>query len=373
MFAGSYGNFRFLPKCRTIIKITGSSHRRSACSLRIRIVSASQYQSLICELSLSPPATLCAEYLNADAARDSRLQPWFIVVDSESGTWMHDVHVTDIPGTPWRDASSPYGYGGPLSTCEQADFLSQCWNTYAKFMFEQRIVAEYIRFHPLLRNDRFYGGQISDNREVVVLDLKVADFDARYVPRVRSLLRRVDRQAICYLEADLAANAQRFVDFHWAAMKAIGADGFYLFSIEYFSALAATGLARLGVCVRESDAGIHGSWLAAAIFLESGETAEYHLAANSADGRTVGASSFLIDQAARLAQQRGRKYLYLGGGSDRSPQNPLLFFKAGFSPTRLMYRTGSTVFNAVGRDEVKHAYPLEWSAYPDRPIFHRKV
>ena len=328
----------------------------------------------MCELPLgSTPATLCAQYLSADAARDSRLQPWFIVVDSELGTWMHGVHVTDIPGTTWRDASSPYGYGGPLSTSAQADFLSQCWNTYAKFMFEQRIVAEYVRFHPLLGNDRFYGGQSTDNREVVVLDLEPADFAAHYVPRLRTILRKADRQSICYLEADLAVNAQRFADFHWAAMKAMAADGFYLFSLEYFCALAATGMARLGVCVRERDVGAGGSWLAAAIFLESGETTEYHLAANSADGRTVGASSFLIDQAARSVRRRGGKCLYLGGGTDRSPENPLLFFKAGFSPKRLMYRTGSTVFNAAGREEVKLAFPLEWSAHPDRPIFHRKV
>jgi hypothetical protein len=328
----------------------------------------------MCELPLvAPPATLSAQYLSADAARDSRLQPWYIVVDSDMGTWVHGIHVTDIPGTPWRDASSPYGYGGPLSTSAEAEFLRQCWNTYARFMHEQRIVAEYVRFHPLLGNDRFYGGQITDNREVVILDLEAVDFEAHYLPRVRSVLRKADRQSICYLEADLAENAQRFVDFHWAAMKAMGADGFYLFSLEYFRALAATRMARLGVCVRKDDVGIRGTWLAAAIFLESGETAEYHLAANSADGRTVGASSFLLDQAARLARQRGRKYMYLGGGADRSPQNPLLFFKAGFSQKRLMYRTGSTVFNAAGRDEVGLAYPLEWSAHPDRPIFHRKV
>ena len=321
----------------------------------------------------APPATLCAHYLSADAARDSRLQPWFIVVDSEFGTWMHGVHVTDIGGTQWRDASSPYGYGGPLSTSTDAEFLSECWKTYAKFMREQRIVVEYVRFHPLLGNERFYGGQIADNRDVVLLDLGAADFAASYAPRVRTLLRKADRQEICYVETEFAAAAQRFADFHWAAMKAMGADAFYIFSLEYFRSLAATGMARLGVCVSKRDSGAGDVWLAAAIFLEFGDTVEYHLAASSADGRTVGASSFLIDQAARLASQRGRKCIYLGGGSDRSPQNPLLFFKEGFSARRLIYRTGSAVFNAAGRDEVKLAYPIEWGAHPDRPIFHRKV
>jgi hypothetical protein len=318
------------------------------------------------------PATLCAEYVRADAVRDSRLKPWFIVVDSELGTWMQGIHISEIPGTPWRDASSPYGYGGPLSTSIDTHFLRQCWNLYAKYMFDQRIVAEYVRFHPLMGNDQFYGGQIADNRDVVLLDLEALDLMTMYVPRLRSVIRKAGRESIRYVEADLHANAHRFVELHRAAMREMGADSFYLFSLEYFNALAATGMSTLGVCVRKNE-GVGGTWLAAAIFLESGESAEYHLAANTLEGRTVGASSYLIDQAARNARGRGRKLMYLGGGSDRSPENRLLFFKAAFSPKRLMYRTGSTVFNAAGRDEVKLAYPTEWSAHPDRPIFHRKV
>ncbi len=225
---------------------------------------------------------------------------------------MHGVHMTHIPGTHWRDASSPYGYGGPLATSANAKFLAECWNAYTEFMFDQRVVAEYVRFHPILGNDRFYGGQIADNREVVVLELNAANLEERYVARVCSTIRKAERQSIAYLEIDLAKNAERFMNFHWTAMREIGVDAFYLFSLEYFRALADTGMATLGICVRESDDGADAVWLAAAIFLEAGEVAEYHLAANSALGKSTGASSVLIDRAARMAQKRGRK-IYVPG------------------------------------------------------------
>ena len=321
----------------------------------------------------SVPPTLSAEYVVADASRNALLQPWFVAINSESDAWIHGVHVTEIPGTAWRDASSPYGYGGPIATSTDDEFLRLCWSSYVQFMNEQRIVAEYVRFHPALGNERFYGGNIADNREVVTVDLDGVDVAAGYAPRLRTTLRKADKKAIVYLETDLGASAERFYEFHWSALREMGADSFYLFPLEYFRALAASGVARLAVCVHDDGAMEQGHWLAAAIFLEANVASEYHLAASSREGRALGASSFLLDQAAMSAQRRGRKYLYLGGGTDRNPTNPLLFFKAGFSPKRLMYLTGSTIFNSRGREEVKQAYPDEWRAHSDRPIFHRKV
>ena len=48
---------------------------------------------------------------------------------------------------------------------------------------------------------------------------------------------------------------------------------------------------------------------------------------------------------------RGCASFYLGGGTDTSADNPLLFFKAAFSPQRLTYRTGWTVFNDPAYDD----------------------
>ena len=341
--------------------------------MHIKKVSASEYQRMTREMpALALPATLGADYICVDAVRDSRLQPWFIAVDSGFERWMHGFHVSDIPGTPWRDASSPYGYGGPLSSSSELEFLNKCWELYSRFMIDHRIIAEYVRFHPLLMNDRFYGGQIEDNRDVVLWDLEQPDIASSYPTRLRSVIRKAERNSICYLERDLSGYTRKFMDFYNTAMQQMGADAFYLFSTEYFNALAATSIAKLSVCIKGEDS-IEGNWLAAAVFLETDEIVEYHLAGSSPEGRSLGASSFLLDHAARAAQRRGRTFMYLGGGSDRSSENRLLFFKGAFSQKRLKYRTGSTVFNPVGRDEVKLAYPAEWSAHPERPIFHRKV
>ena len=64
------------------------------------------------------PATLHPAYVTADSARNPALLPIHLCFEADGECWMHSLHLTDVPGTHWKDASSPYGYGGPLSTTD---------------------------------------------------------------------------------------------------------------------------------------------------------------------------------------------------------------------------------------------------------------
>lgn len=317
------------------------------------------------------PATLDPRYVQADASRDPKLQPAYLMFESGAQRWLHSLHLTDIPGAGLRDASSPYGYGGPVSSSSEPTFLAQAWDAYSRWMRQQRVVVEYIRFHPVLVNERWYGGAVSDNRMVVWVDLGAGDVAAVYPARLRQVLNKAQRAGLAYREAPLAAQAAAFGAYYRAWMADIGADPSFLFPDAYFELLAATGFATLGVCQRtgESD----GPWLAACLFLQGRGLREYHLAATSAPGRAAGASPFALHQGALAAQRAGLRKLYLGGGSDVSRDNSLLFFKSAFSPDRLGYRTGSCVFDPAAYDGLKQQFAAGWAAHPERPIFHRRV
>jgi hypothetical protein len=279
------------------------------------------------------------------------------------------VHLTEVPGGHWRDASSPYGYGGPVSTSDDPAFLREAWQAYAGWMRAQRVVVEYIRFHPVLANERHYGGQVQDNRQVVCLDL-ATDPQAGYATRLRQVVKKAQRQGARYAEVPLAGHAAAFGACYRAAMQAIGADPFYLFDDAYFQAFADSGLARLGL-VTHPD---HGdAWLAACLLLDGPGVREYHLAAGTPEGRPFGAASLALHGAALSARERGAQRFYLGGGTDRRQDNPLLFFKGGFSPLRLEYRTGACVFHEEGLEALRQRFPEAWAAHPERPIFWRKV
>jgi hypothetical protein len=314
------------------------------------------------------PATLHPRYVAADAGRNGALRPVYLIFETQGECWMHCVHMTDVPGTAHRDASSPYGYGGPLCSTDDPSFIGASWQAYLHWMRGHRAVVEYIRFHPILGNERHYGGNVVDSRQVVWLDLGASDMTAGFASRLRQALKKTAAAGLFYEENDLASQAREFADFYRAAMREMSADPFYLFTDDYFEALAAVPRARVGIC-RDGA----GGWLAAALFLDGHGLREYHLAAANQAGRGISASSFVLHEGALAARRLGLQKLYLGGGSDARPDNPLLFFKSAFSRKRLSYRTGWTVFDAQAYDELEQRFPRERAAHPERPIFHRIV
>jgi hypothetical protein len=316
------------------------------------------------------PATLHPHYVAADAARNQSLQPAYLCYEQGGECWMHALHLTEVAGTQLRDASSPYGYGGPVCTTDDIDFVNAAWSAYLTWMREQRVAVEYIRFHPVLGNERHYGGRHADNREVVSVDLQPDDFTLNYAVRLRQTVKKAIGSGLVYEEIDLRDHGRQFGEYHRSAMREMQTDSFYLFDDSYFEQLGESGFAKLSYC-RGPEEG--SAWLAAAVFLDGAGVREYHLAATNDAGRKLGASSFLLHEAALSAKRAARSQLYLGGGTDTKPENPLLFFKSGFSGRRLMYRTGSTIFDERAYDELKDRFPAEWAAHPERPIFYRKV
>ncbi len=315
------------------------------------------------------PATVHPAYVEADARRDARLQPAWIAYRSAGEFWLHGLHLVDVSGTDRRDASSPYGYGGPVASSDDPAFVHAAWQAYRGWMREQRVVVEYVRFHPLLANERLYGGEVADNREVVCVDLE-GEPEAGYAARLKQTLKKAQRAGLRYTEQPLAPLAAAFGRYHRAAMREMGAGDFFLFDDGYFEALAAGGRARQG---RAPRSGGPGDWLAAPLLHHRPGVRGFHRAATTAQGRPWGASSFALHGGALAARAPGARRLYLGGGSDRRPDNPLLFFKASFSPVRLPYRTGSAVFDADGHELLKRHFPEAWRAHPERPIFYRMV
>ncbi|MCB0321303.1 MAG: hypothetical protein KDD60_10280, partial [Bdellovibrionales bacterium] len=53
------------------------------------------------------------------------------------------------------DISSIYGYTGPLATNSSAEFLERAWRSFDEYAASQKIVAEFIRFSPFNRTERF--------------------------------------------------------------------------------------------------------------------------------------------------------------------------------------------------------------------------
>ncbi|MEJ8858367.1 hypothetical protein WKW79_27620 [Variovorax robiniae] len=317
------------------------------------------------------PFSLHPCYVEADAVRTPRLQPIHLVYESQGDTWMHSFHRGQDPVSGFWDASSPYGYGGPLFTSSDSEFLNLAWAAYVQWMREQSVVVEYLRFHPMTGNDYCYPGKVTPNREVVWIDLEAGDWTGQYAHRLRYSLKKASKFALHVEETPLSVHVSRFGRFYRDAMAEMGASDFYFFTDRYFQLLASRPDAQLAVCRQGSEE--DAPWLAACVLLRGSSISEYHLAGTTAEGRAVCASNFLLHACTRSANKSEQKIFYLGGGTDPSSENPLLFFKGSYSPLRRTYKTGTQLFDAARYAQLRELYPDAIKAHPERPIFYRMV
>ena len=202
------------------------------------------------------------------------------------------------------DIESPYGYGGPLSSTDDADFLSEAHDAFASWCQRQHVVAEFVRLHPLLENQRWLSQQVEVTRDRETLSVQLVDLDDSYYPPdsdSRYMVRRAKRSGVQVTICGTDADFQRFVELYRNAMTHLGADDYYSFNDAYFN-----GLKRL---VKNTwwllAAEVERELIAAALFLRGHNWLHYHLAASDPGNRIPGVMNLLLYTAAQMGSQNG--------------------------------------------------------------------
>jgi lipopolysaccharide/colanic/teichoic acid biosynthesis glycosyltransferase len=229
------------------------------------------------------------------------------------------------------DVTSPYGYGGPLPLAEGAD-ITAFWERYDAWCRERGIPASFVRFHPLLRNERDARGvHVETLGRTVAWRLEPArDLVAGMDKHHRRLVRRAEREGLTATVAQGPASLDEFVALYEETMRRNEAADFYLFSPAYWEALARLGDALVLVDVRR------GEELAASVLCLAGSPwLHYHLGGASDEGRRAGASHLALLTAASWGQERGYEALHLGGGVG-GREDSLFDYKRRFAPDDLV-------------------------------------
>lgn len=223
------------------------------------------------------------------------------------------------------DAQSAHGYGGPMATTADPDFLRDAWRAAADAMRDDGVVSAFLRLHPLARNESILPSDAScrEDRATASIDLR-AGLDGAALSVHRNMLRRAARLG---LRAEVVPmdreSAAGFVAMYDATMRRLEADAMYRFGRGYVDHLRALGddlsLAR----VRGDD----GAVVAAALALWGAREGEYHLAARVADSENC-AGNLLLHALAEEGARRGLDALHLGGGRSTAADDALWRFKS---------------------------------------------
>jgi hypothetical protein len=260
------------------------------------------------------------------------------------------VHVTDgrsamllplvvrpIPGG-GLDATSPYGYPGPLVAGVQTGaWLASALDASVVELGLAGIVTLFVRLHPILNRSLPEGMEtLVTHGDTVSIDLTATDEEQWSRTRLnhrRDISRAIRAGYVVRMDEEWQRFGA-FKDAYRETMARRNAAQSYQFDNDYFDGLREALDSRLHLCVVERQ----GQLAAGGLFVETDGIVEYHLSGTSSE--FVGASPLkvMLHFVRGWAKRRGNRVLHLGGGVG-SAEDSLLRFKLGFSPIRHPFST----------------------------------
>ncbi|MCI0455733.1 MAG: GNAT family N-acetyltransferase, partial [Gemmataceae bacterium] len=241
----------------------------------------------------------------------------------------------------WQDATSVYGYAGPLAS--RPDLPREMIRGFQAALGDAlaglQVVSVFSRLHPLIPQAPFLDGlgACRHSGETVSIDLTLPPDKQRacYRRTHRFDINRLHRLGGECLRDPEFARLGDFIALYHETMTRVDAAPSFFFPPAYFDALRAGPHpdVHLFVCT------LQGRVVCGALFLACAGILQYHLSGTYNQYLALAPMKLLLDEVRGWATEQGFRMLHLGGGSTDAPEDSLLHFKAGFSDRRHAFHT----------------------------------
>ncbi|WKA57042.1 GNAT family N-acetyltransferase [Planococcus shenhongbingii] len=270
------------------------------------------------------------------------------------GTVKHSFIKREIPVRIERkvyyDLVTPYGYGGPqILKCEKgriSDLINAFEAAFQQYCTEQRIVSEFIRFHPVLNNAEDFHTcyDVTQLRCTVGTNLK--DYEQPVEMEFSKSARKNIRQALkAGVEYRVTMNPKDLTEFkkiYYATMERNHADMYYFFGDEYFKNL----ILLLGKNVLLVEVLYEGRVIGAGLNFVYENFVHTHLSGTLSEFHCFSPASILNYALALWGKQHGIDLIHGGGGRTNSPEDNLYIFKKQFGrQTAFKFYTGRKIWD----------------------------
>ncbi len=241
--------------------------------------------------------------------------------------------IRNIPNTPFFDATSVYGYPGPLCQNIPVDFNSQHYSkALLEYFSDHNIISVFSRLNPFMQQQHKVLekiGSVEKKGVVVSIDLKknIGQQRKEFGRRLKGQLNKIRRH--CYVQK--AFNDDEFQDFnklYRENMDRVNAKPRYYFDDHYFNVLTKSNSFHTETLLaKHQDT---GETIGAGMFIYKNSVIHYHLSGTRGDSLPLMPIKLLIDDMRIKATERGLSYFNLGGGLSGA-NDTLLQFKSSFS------------------------------------------
>ena len=253
----------------------------------------------------------------------------------------------------WQDATSVYGYGGPVTSHEPlpAGVAGNFQTALAAELSHRRVIAVFSRLHPLIAQEELLAGigECPAGGETISIDLTLPDEAQRahYSKNCRTSVRKLREAGFTGLHDHEKRYLPEFVGVYLETMRRVGAQNSYLFDEAYFNLLTRElgGVSHLFVALQD------GVVAAATLCTICDGIVQDHLGGTRDAFLKFSPDRLVVDTERLWAAEMGARVFHLGGGVG-AQQDSVFRYKSGFSDLRHTFRTWRWIIRAEVYEEL---------------------
>lgn len=241
--------------------------------------------------------------------------------------------IREIKGTNYMDATSVYGYAGPLSSNIPSFYNLSIFHRQLIALFRHHnIISVFSRLNPFIpRQDWILEGMGEIVSPGTVVNINVCLDDSlqrqQYNKRLKTYINKQER-IFDIKKAESGEDILLFMEMYYNTMRKVNAKSKYFFPKSYFFDLMASENFKTEILLarcKETSQIISG-----AMFIKKNRIVQYHLSGSAENNLKLNPIKLLIEGMRRRASEEGYMYFNLGGGVGNKEDN-LFQFKSGFS------------------------------------------
>lgn len=241
------------------------------------------------------------------------------------------------------DFVSPYGYGGWL--LEGQGDVAALMEQYDRWCVSNRVVSEFVRFHPLLNNHvavaPFY--DVVRLGSTVAMELSSEEtIWANLTSKNRNMIRKAQKNGLRVYRASDPDSYREFRKVYDLTMDKDSATNYYYFKEDYYRSIWEDLSRNAQVFYTQAE---DGTLAAAAIMLGANGRLNYHLSGSRRELQNLAPTNLLLYEAACWGSENGYKTLHLGGGLGAREDSLLAFKKAFYRGDPQNYHIGKRILD----------------------------
>ncbi len=251
----------------------------------------------------------------------------------------------------YYDLVTPYGYGGPIIerlNGEKEKLLEKFEKEFSKYCLENKIVSEFVRFHPIVKNYEDFGKMYNAvyMRKTLITKLDEEDpIKNQFSKSCRKNIRQALNKGITYKVTKSPDNLSNFKEIYYSTMDRNNATDYYYFDDDYFNDI----LKNFKENVLLVEAIYENKTIACGLYFVYNNTIHIHLSGTLTEYLYLSPAYILRYAVTLWGIENGYKLIHHGGGTSNSEENSLYLFKRNFAK---IYDTDFYIGKKIWNEEI---------------------